>query len=271
MTTHLNRGLAALALGLCLTAVASAAPTDDPELAKGAAQVADGDYQGAIGTLSAAVRRLQAAPGREKEAAAAYLQLGVAYAGLDQASPAVSQFYQALRRDAAIRLDAKAPPRAQELFAEALAQAQVETAPAVAKRRGGKGKLLGILVGGAAVAGAGIAAAGQGDSGPGPGEAPVISNLVLHPIVASGSGVGFFVLEFDYRDADGDVTSAAVRAPDAPALNPLPDATGRMSGHTGFTQAIVLPARGTPLAVAVSVNDRSGHISNVLTGTTSLP
>ncbi len=270
MSAHLNRVLASLALGLLLSAAPCGAQTADPDLAKGAAQVASGDYQGAIGTLSGVVRRLQAAVGREKEAAAAYLQLGLAYAGLDQSSPAVSQFYQALRRDAAIRLDPKAAPRAQELFAEALAQSQVESAPFVAKR-GNKGKFIGILVGGAAVAGAGLAAAGGASGGPGPGEAPVISNLILHPIVAGVEGTAFIPIEFDYQDADGDIVSVAVRAPDAPALNTLPDVAGRKSGHTGFSQSIFRPSRGTPLIVTVSVNDQAGHLSNALTGTTSLP
>jgi hypothetical protein len=270
MTTHLHRGLASLACGVLLTAVPCLGQQGDADLAKGASQVAAGDYQGAIGTLSGVVRRLQAAPGREKDAAAAYLQLGLAYAGLDQASPAVSQFYQAIKRDPAIRPDPTAPARAQELFGEALAQSQVEAAKPVA-RGSGKGKVLAILGGTAAVAGVGLAVLAKDSDGLGPGSAPVISNLVVRPILVLGGGVGTIPIEFDYTDADGDISSVAVRAPDSPAVNPLPEAVGKKSGHALVNQSTFLPPAGFPVIVTVSVNDQSGHMSNALTATTSRP
>lgn len=271
MTTHANRGLAALVLGLALAAaLPCAAQQGDADLAKGTAQVASGDFQGAIGTLSGVVRRLQAAPGREKDAAAAYLQLGLAYAGLDQASPAVSQFYQALRRDPALRPDPSASARVQELFAEALSQTQVETAKPVVKGSG-KGKVIGILGGGAAVAGVSAIALGKASDRTGPGTPPRIANLVLGAIQSTGGGTGALPIEFDYNDQDGDIDSVAVRMPDIPAINALPEALGRTSGHVSFRQSLATPPPGVPLIVTVSVTDRGGHQSNPLTATTSLP
>jgi hypothetical protein len=136
------------------------APTADPELAKGKDQIARGDYKEAIATLSKVVRQVRYAPGQDQKAAEAYLQLGIAYAGLGQASPARSQFVQALVRDPKIAPDPKTTPStALELFDAARKEAR----GLVTEKKGMSGGTKIALASGVAAAGVGGAlAAGSG-------------------------------------------------------------------------------------------------------------
>ena len=106
---------------VALAAVASPAaaqPARDAGMAKGIAQVQDGQHEAAVETLDDAVRRLSATPAGKEELAQAYLWLGLAYAHLDSDKAARAAFRQALALDPRVSLADGWPAKVTRLFAE---------------------------------------------------------------------------------------------------------------------------------------------------------
>jgi len=85
--------------------LAAQAPASDADLARGIAQVHDGDFETAVATLGGVVRRLAPYSDRAKELAQAHLYLGIAYAQLDDDKAARASFREALALDASITID----------------------------------------------------------------------------------------------------------------------------------------------------------------------
>src|SRR5688572_25668252 len=82
------------------------APTPEAEVARGVAQVRDGDFEGAITTLEAAIAALRAEPGRSRPLLVqAYIQSGVAHVALDHEDLARRAFREALGLDPNLRLE----------------------------------------------------------------------------------------------------------------------------------------------------------------------
>lgn len=154
------------------------APSSDPGLTQGVAQIRAGDFQGALLTLDTLVNRLSSEPGRSKDLAQAYVYLGYAHAGLNQDTQAKVKFQNALAHDPSLRLGTEEfPPKVIRLFGEARAQAGLpeaaqapkaaapqKGAPATSQGGGGGKKIL-LGVGALAVVGGALVATGVLGSG----------------------------------------------------------------------------------------------------------
>jgi hypothetical protein len=169
----------ALALALALVILPASLPAEtpppaDPDVARGMAQIDEGDYDAAILTLDNAARRLAQDSKRTRELSQAYLYLGIAYMGKGHEAAAKAKFREALAQIKDLTLSPeKFPPKVIDVFeaakeeeakASAAAPAAVSAtgthAAAPEKKKGGSGKIL-LIVGGVAAAG-GIAAAAAG-------------------------------------------------------------------------------------------------------------
>lgn len=162
-TAVVGLALAVLAPGT----VRAQAPATDPEVAKGIAQVEDGDYDGAIFTLDRAARRLAADAARIRETSQAYLYLGIAYVGKGHEAAAKAKFREALAGMKELSLSPeKFPPKVIDLFEAARAErASAAPAAAAARKKGSGGKAVLIGVGVLAVGGGVAVAAGGGGGG----------------------------------------------------------------------------------------------------------
>jgi hypothetical protein len=178
---------------------AAASRQASAQLAEGIAAVEAGNFQAAVITLSGALRGLAQDPAQQADLVRAYLHLGVAFAGLEQESPARSQFTQALLRRPDATLEVKnAPENARRLFKEA----QGEAAPVIAaaeENKKKKGTRKPALLAGLAVVGAGVGVAtvaGNKDSNaPPPTVGPInpgprfqFSSLSGNPYLSFGGG-----------------------------------------------------------------------------------
>jgi hypothetical protein len=95
-------------------------PVVDAEVAKGIAEVDNGEYDAAILTLDAAARRLTSQLDRRSDLVQAYVYLAVAYLAKGHETAARSRFRDALALDRALRLEAeKFSPRVVDLFEQA--------------------------------------------------------------------------------------------------------------------------------------------------------
>jgi hypothetical protein len=169
---------------LLVALVVPPAQTDtptDPEIAKGIAQVDDGDYDGAILTLDNTARRLAADPKRSADLSQAYLYLGIAYIGKGHEAAGKAKFREAIAQIRTLSLSPdKFPPKVIDIFEAAKAE-ENRNAPVAAttaagaggaapkvepKKGGGGGKALLIIGGVAAAGGIAAVAAGGGSSAP---------------------------------------------------------------------------------------------------------
>lgn len=180
----LRRTLAAtLALAMLSSGMLPAdAPPPHPALARGLAQMRDGDFEAAVLSLDSAVRAIEADRSAAAHRGWAYVYLGVAYLELEQEAVARGKFREALARDPALRLEpsefsAQSIRIFEDVRAEAAAVAPaggaartmpvpVRTAPADRETKGSKGPLVAVLLGGAAAAGAAVALGGGGGDNP---------------------------------------------------------------------------------------------------------
>ena len=141
------------------------APTPEAEVARGVAQVRDGDFEGAIVTLDAAIAALRAEAGRSRPLLVqAYIQNGVAHVALDHEDLARRAFREALDVDRDLRLTTERfSPKVVRTF-DAAREAFLREQAAARPKKGGKTAL---IVGGAvaAVAG-GVVLATRGDEAP---------------------------------------------------------------------------------------------------------
>ena len=156
------------------------APSTDPDIVRGIAQVDDGDYDEAILTLDNAARRLAPDKTKTYDLSQAYLYLGIAYIGKGHEAAAKAKFREALAQIKNLSLspdkfpakviDAFEAAREEEAKAEpaaAPAATSTTTVPAqpAAKKKGGGTKV--ILIVGALAGVGGIAAAAGGGGGGG--------------------------------------------------------------------------------------------------------
>ncbi len=172
---------------------------EDPLLALGIRQSAEGNFEEAVFTLDTAVRRLEERPGRLAELTEAYVQLGVAYLGLDHEQAAKGKLRQALKLDPALRLSPERfAPRVLKLFDELALEQEV-----IQKKRIGRRFL--IIGGLAAGAGVGVAAAVRGEELPSNRDPSAVGFIVT----PAGSVVGITAVTFVgvAADADGDAVS----------------------------------------------------------------
>lgn len=177
----MHRRLVALVLPLAIAVAPSPgapeAPTGDPELERGVAQVREGAFADAVVTLDGVSRRLVGLGDRPTLLARAYVYLSIAYLGLSQVEAAKATFLEALKADRDVELTpGEFPPRYLAFFKETTKEAEAppgagETSPArpaVAEPEApekGRSKLGLVLLGAGAAAGAGIALAGGGGGG----------------------------------------------------------------------------------------------------------
>ncbi len=264
----------ATAFGLAVSGARADTAAWPDRLAAGRAQVARGAYADAVATLTEVVQSADASQGRD--VAWAYLSLGLAYAGLGQESPARSQFLQALKRDATIAPEPTTPAASLEIFRAAVAEArELGALGALDAKPKSKPHTLAYLALGAglAAAGTGVAiGASHNDHGASPpsGTAPMIANVVAGDITPVDATVGVFTVQFDYSDPDGDVDRVFLKFTGFGGIaDVLPDATGKRSGHAVVRSSVSLPPRGTVVTFTLDVTDSQGHLSNVLTGTTT--
>ena len=166
--------MARAALGLVLflilaaPAATPATAVTDPDLAKGIAQVDEGDYDGAILTLDNATRRLVADRAKGEQLSTAYLYLGIAYLGKGADAAAKAKFRLAIGQIRDLTLSPeKYPPKVINLFEQAKDEmARAASAPPAAAapaKKGGSSKAL--LIGGVVVAGGAAAALAAGGGG----------------------------------------------------------------------------------------------------------
>jgi hypothetical protein len=102
------------------SALAAEPPARDPEVAKGIADVDNGEYDSAILRLEAAARRLTGQEGRRDDLVQAYVHLAVAHLAKGFEATAKSRFRDALALDASLRLSSeKFSPRVIEVFEKA--------------------------------------------------------------------------------------------------------------------------------------------------------
>jgi tetratricopeptide (TPR) repeat protein len=168
--------------------------TADPEIAKGIAQVDDGDYDGAILTLDNAARRLAPDPTRSADLSQAYLYMGIAYIGKGHEAAAKAKFREAIAQIRSLSLSPdKFPPKVIDIF-EAAKEEENRSAPTAAspaptsgptptaepKKGGGGGKVL-LILGGVAAAGGIAVAAGGGGGGGGGSSAPTTTTTTVPP------------------------------------------------------------------------------------------
>ena len=99
---------------------AAETPVADPEVAKGIAEVDDGEYDAAILRLDAAARRLTSQLDRRDDLVQAYVYLAVAYLAKGHETAARNRFRDALALDRTLRLGPeKFSPRVVDLFEQA--------------------------------------------------------------------------------------------------------------------------------------------------------
>lgn len=158
----------------------AAAPPPHPALARGLALMRDGDFEAAVLELDAAVRTIEADPAAGAHRAWAYVHLGVAYLELEQEAVARGKFREALARDPGLQLlPAEFSGQSIRVFEDVRVEAAVAAVPAPVRparpsgpatttareKKGSKGALVAVLVGGAAAAGAAVALGGGGGGG----------------------------------------------------------------------------------------------------------
>src|SRR5688572_3489773 len=194
------RRLAALTIASVMLAgglLPAAAPPPHPALARGLALMREGDFEAAVLELDAAARKIETDPAAERHRPWAYVYLGVAYLELEQEAVARGKFREALARDPGLRLSpeefsAQSMRVFEDVRAEAAAAASAAVpAPVVSRpspaagqaegRRGSKGPLVAVLLGGAAAAGAAVALAGGGDAGTATTTAPIGGGTTTQP------------------------------------------------------------------------------------------
>ena len=181
----------AVVLVLALASPGTAQPAvADAEVRRGIALVDEGEYDSAILALDGAVRRLAAVSGHStNDLAEAYFYLGVAYLGKGHETSAKARFREAVQqaRDMSPSPE-KFPPRVIELFEKAREESRAEMpAPAPeapAKKKGGKGLLIGGAV---ALVGGGVALAAGGGGGGGSGSGSGTTNPTLQTLTDRGS------------------------------------------------------------------------------------
>jgi hypothetical protein len=177
------RRLAAVSIASVMLAgslLPAAAPPPHPALARGLALMREGDFEAAVLELDAAVRKIEADPAAGGHRAWAYVHLGVAYLELEQEAVARGKFREALARDRGLQLlPAEFSAQSIRVFEDVRAEAAVAAAsapvraprpsgpsiPAAREKKGSKGALVAVLVGGAAAAGAAVALGGGGGGG----------------------------------------------------------------------------------------------------------
>lgn len=177
----MRRLVPALVCAVALAASGWAQPPQppDPRLAKGVAQVDEGDYDGAIVTLDVLVRELAARNARSTDLAQAYLYLGVAYLAKGHETSAKARFREALGQAGDLRLSTdKFAPRVVELFEKAREETRLATAAPTPVPKRGRSKTVPILLGVVAAGGGAVAlaAGGGGNPSPPPGTPPLMFN-----------------------------------------------------------------------------------------------
>jgi hypothetical protein len=176
--------------GILLAAAVAAggAGGGDPDLARGVAEVRAGAFGPAIETLGDVVRRVGSDPARAEEAAQAFLHLGIAYAALGEASPARSQFIQALKRNPGLAPDPGYPPKVLDAFAAARREARAAGLLPEPKKKSGMWKVA-VGVGAAGVAAVAVAAGGDTSTPQAP-PTPLAGPLPDHFVLTSAQGSG---------------------------------------------------------------------------------
>jgi hypothetical protein len=261
----MTRSLASLVAGSLLllgatgASVSPAAP-QEPDLAAGIRQVAEGDFEGAVTTLGPVVERLQKKGGHD--AAQACLYLGIAQLALDERDAARARFREALGHDPSLRLGPdRFSPKVISTFEEA--RREREAAARAAKPggpadsgsgKGNTGRML-LVAGGAAAAGVGIALAAGGESTSSSGVVRLTGARFGTPVIECPNGTDGVPLPLAIdlnadngtgRDAPISAVSAVLTIVASPAL---PSEVGFQSSHP----ATVVPATLRPATTALRV------------------
>src|SRR5262249_39786435 len=184
------RASAALLLVVCIAAPGPLVAGDDPDLAKGVAEVEGGAFGPAIQTLSGVVARLGPDPARKEDAARAFLHLGIAYAALGEVSPARSQFIQALKRNPGLAPDSRRyTGKVLDVFAAARQEARTMGILPDEKAKNGGGPWK-VALGAVAVGGGAAALAAGGSDAPSAQATPPPGGLPGEFVLTGTAGTG---------------------------------------------------------------------------------
>lgn len=205
------------ALGAVAALAGPSFPPEDPELASARTLIDEGDLEGAILALDALTRRIGSDGARSQDASRAYLYLGVAYVGLGQEHIARAKFRQALLRDRGLRLSPEEfSARAIRIFEEQRkALEATATLEKQAKKKGRKGAVLLLSLGGAGAAGVAVALGGERQNRPPAGafsiapEGVALVSATTMTFTATATDPEGEPLSFEWDFGDGDGTRGA--------------------------------------------------------------
>jgi hypothetical protein len=189
---------------LLLAGIPTAASAEDPDLALGLRQVAEGDFESAIPTLQAVAQRLEGDRARAGERARALLHLGVAQVALDRVDDARLSFQAALVADPLLQATtADFSPKVVRVFQSARAEVKARTAAPKSRRTA-------WALGGAGVAAAGTAVLLTRDDG---GDGVTFANARFGtPVIVCPDGSNNLPLPFtilvDADSASGTMVSS---------------------------------------------------------------
>jgi hypothetical protein len=260
--------IVAVGLGLAVAAAAQAAPTSDPDLARGIRLVAQGEYAQAIIVLDAATQKLDRRPQDKALAAQAHLYLGIAYVGEGQETLAKASFREALTRAPNLNLRVfDVSPKVREVFQKAKDELEQQKARTADKKKGGS-KLPLILLGLGGAGAAAAAATGGGGAGGSGGSVSTLEAVVQVPtppnpallgleVTFTARGGNFSSYSWDFGDGStGTGQTPRHRYMSAGTFSVSVTATGGAGMRTATTSIVVRSLTGTWDGVTLATGER---------------